>query len=163
MKQYIVNLIILFLPPSRLFALKRILLRWAGHTIGSNVRVMNISVTGVKLIVGDNTFIGEQTMLTGTTGTTIRIGRNCDISSRVNIFSGTHHKGSIEQAAGEGYGEDIVIEDGTWIGFASSIMPGAHIGKGAIVAACSCVKDEVQPGTLVAGIPAKFKKQIFDV
>ena len=129
--------------------------------IGSNVRVMRISVTGTTLEIGDDTFIGDQTMITGATGTVVRIGKNCDISSRVNIFTGTHHIGSIEQAAGEGYGEDIIIEDGVWIGFASSIMPGAHIGKGAIVAACSCVKNDVKSGTMVAGVPAKFKKQVF--
>lgn len=87
--------------------------------------------------------------------------KNCDISGRVNIITGTHQIGTIEEAAGEGYGKDITIEDGVWIGFGSTILPGVTIGKAAIIAAGSVVTHNVAPGTMVAGVPAKFKKQIF--
>jgi len=38
------------------------------------------------------------------------------------------------------------------------ILPGCTIGKGAVVAAGSVVTKDVQPYTVVAGIPAKFLK-----
>ena len=161
MKYYLINLIIFFLPHSRCLSFKTKLLRWAGCSIEENVRVMRIRVAGINLKIGKNTFIGDETILFGTVGTNIKIGKNCDISGRVNIITGTHQIGTIEEAAGEGYGKDITIEDGVWIGFGSTILPGVTIGKAAIIAAGSVVTHNVAPGTMVAGVPAKFKKQIF--
>ena len=161
MKLYIVNLLLSLLPPSRCFSLKRFLLRWAGVNVGRNVRVMRIQVWGVNVEIGDNTFIGNDTFITGASGTTVRIGCNCDISDRVNIFTGTHHLGTIEHAAGEGYGKDIKIGDGVWIGLGASVMPGVNIGNGAVVASCGCVNKDVESGSLVAGVPAVFKKKLF--
>ena len=102
MTHYFINLLLSFLPGSRLFALKRFLLSITGANIGKNVRVMRIRVEGLKLKIGNNTFIGDGTFITGG-NSTITIGENCDISSRVNIVSGTHKIGNIDHAAGDGY------------------------------------------------------------
>ena len=161
MKLFLINLLLQLLPPSRCFGFKRLIMKWAGIQVGENVRVMRIQIWGVGLEIGDNTFIGNDTLITGASDTKVKIGSNCDISDRVNIFTGTHHIGSIEHAAGEGYGEDIIIGDGVWIGLGATIMPGVNIGNGSVVATCSCVKDNVESGSMVAGIPAKFKKYIF--
>jgi len=40
------------------------------------------------------------------------------------------------------------------------ILPGVVIGDGAVIAAGSVVTSNVAPRTLVAGNPAKFKKEI---
>lgn len=162
MKYYIVNLIISFLPISRWFGFKRFLLRFCGAIIRDNVRVMRIRVQGINLIVDSNTFIGDDTLIMGTEGTNVIIGKNCDISSRVNIVTGTHHVGTLQQAAGAGYGEDIIIEDGVWIGFGATILHGVTIGKGSIVASGSVVKSNVPQGVLVAGVPAKIKRNLYD-
>lgn len=162
MKKYIINILIFFLPRSRSFAFKRFLLRWVGYKIDANVRVMRVRVDGVNLRIGENTFIGDDTMICGTTGTTVYIGKNCDISSRVNFVTGTHRLGTIEEVAGEGYGEDIIVEDGVWVGFGAIILPGVKIGKGSIIAAGSVVTRDVASGTMVAGVPAFFKKRIFN-
>ena len=53
----------------------------------------------------------------------------------------------------------MVIEDNVWIGEKASIMPGVHIGKGAIIAANSVVTHDVPAYAVVAGIPAKVIKQ----
>ena len=159
MKYYIVNLIIFFLPSSRFFSLKRFLLKKCGAVIDKNVRVMRIRVQGVKLFIGNNTFIGDETLIMGGDSRVI-IGDNCDISSRVNIITGTHEFGSKEQAAGKGYSEDIVIEDGVWIGFGATILHGVTIGKGAVVAAGSVVTKNVDAYSLYAGVPAVLKKKI---
>jgi maltose O-acetyltransferase len=160
MIHYFVNLLLSFLPGSRLFALKRFLLSITGASIGKNVRVMRIRVEGVKLKIGDNTFIGDGTYITGG-NSVITIGENCDISSRVNIVSGTHKVGSIEHAAGDGYSEDIVIEDGVWLGFGVTILHGVTIGKGSIIAAGSVVTKNIPSGVLAAGVPAKVKKVLY--
>lgn len=54
----------------------------------------------------------------------------------------------------------IRVGNNTWIGFDSCIMPGVTIGDGAIVGAKSVVYDDVAPGTIVAGNPARFIRRI---
>jgi len=43
----------------------------------------------------------------------------------------------LKDVAGIGSGADISIGNGTWIGAASCILPGAQIGEGSVVAAGS--------------------------
>lgn len=160
MIHYLVNFLMFFLPGSRLFPLKRFLLKLTGTQIGNNVRVMRIRVEAVNLFIGDNTFIGDETLISGG-GSKVIIGKNCDISSRVNIVTGSHKLGNIEHAAGEGYSEDIIIEDGVWVGFGATILHGVTIGKGSIIAAGSVVTNNIPSGVLAAGIPAKVKKVLF--
>ncbi len=57
---------------------------------------------------------------------------------------------------------DIVIGNDVWIGRNSVILPGVHIGDGAIVAACSVVSRDVAPYTVVGGNPAAEIKKRFD-
>ena len=51
---------------------------------------------------------------------------------------------------------DLTIGEDVWVGINVTIMPGADIGRGAIVAACSTVTKPVPPYALVAGSPAKI-------
>lgn len=161
MASYFVNLIFFFLPISRCFKIKCFLLKIVGHKIGNNVRLMRIRIQGVNLSIGDNTFIGDDSLIMGAPGSKVTIGKNCDISSRVNIITGTHHIGEFTQAAGKGYGDNVIIGDGVWIGFGALIMPGVTVGNGAIIAAGSVVRENVPEGVLVAGVPAKFKKYLY--
>jgi maltose O-acetyltransferase len=160
MRYYIINIILFFLPSSRFFAFKRWLLSFSGVIIGKNVRVMRIRVDGVRLKIGENTFIGDETFITGG-DSWVTIGKNCDISSRVNIVTGTHKIGNIEHAAGDGYAEDIVIEDGVWVGYGVTILHGVNIGKGSIIAAGSVVTKNIPSGVLAAGVPAKIKRILY--
>ena len=54
--------------------------------------------------------------------------------------------------------KDVTIGENVWIGADVSIMPGATIGEGAVVAACSCVTKDVPPMAVVGGNPAKVIK-----
>ena len=161
MKYFLINILLTFLPSSRFFGFKRNLLRFCGAVIAKDVRVMKIRVLGVRLEVGEDTFIGDETLIMGTENTNVIIGKNCDISSRVSIVTGTHHLGNIERAAGIGYGEDIIIEDGVWIGFGAVILSGVKIGKGAIIAAGSVVTNDIPSAYLAAGVPAICKKSLY--
>ena len=160
MINFIVNFLISIIPSSRFFGLKKVLLSLTGACVGRNVRVMRICVEGVSLRIGDNTFIGDKTLISGGVSE-VKIGKNCDISSHVNIITGTHQIGTIETAAGEGYSENITIEDGVWIGFGATILSGVIIGKGSIIAAGSVVTNNIPSGVLAAGVPATVKKQLF--
>ncbi len=159
MRYYIINLIMKFLPHSRLFAVKRLLLKFAGCIIGSNVRVQQLRLLGTKLEIGENSFIGAETMVSGPVTTKLTIGKNCDISNRVNFVLGTHKVGDTHHRAAEGYGENIVVGDGVWIGFAAMVLPGVKIGNGAIVAAGAVVTKDVPENVMVAGCPSTIKKR----
>lgn len=56
---------------------------------------------------------------------------------------------------------DTVVGNDVWIGLESLIMPGVHIGDGAIVAARSLVTKDVPPFTVVGGAPARVIKKRF--
>jgi acetyltransferase-like isoleucine patch superfamily enzyme len=49
----------------------------------------------------------------------------------------------------------IIIEDWAWIGAGTIVLPGIHIGKGAIVGAGSVVTRSVPAFEIWAGNPAK--------
>jgi acetyltransferase-like isoleucine patch superfamily enzyme len=52
----------------------------------------------------------------------------------------------------------ISIGDNVWIGMNVMVLKGVTIGDGAVIAAGSVVNRDVPPNTLVAGIPARVKK-----
>ena len=57
---------------------------------------------------------------------------------------------------------DTVIGNDVWIGQDATILPGVHIGDGAIIGAKSVVGSNVDPYTIVAGNPAKLIRKRFD-
>lgn len=58
---------------------------------------------------------------------------------------------------------DTVVGPDVWLGFEARVLPGVHIGAGAIVAACAVVSRDVPPYAVVAGNPAQVVKMRFDV
>ena len=60
------------------------------------------------------------------------------------------------------YKGDTVIGNDVWIGQNALILPGVHIGDGAIIGANSVVGSHVEPYTIVAGNPAKTIRKRFD-
>ena len=55
-----------------------------------------------------------------------------------------------------------VIEDDVLVGMGSTILNGAHIGTGSLIAANALVPQgmRVPPGSLVAGMPAKVRREL---
>lgn len=54
----------------------------------------------------------------------------------------------------------VTIKKNAWIGANVTICPGVEIGEGAVVGAGAVVTKDVEPYTVVAGVPAKFIKNI---
>jgi acetyltransferase-like isoleucine patch superfamily enzyme len=106
-----------------------------------------------KVNVGENTWIGPNTLLDGSGGLTI--GSNCSISAGVQIY--THDSVQWAVSGGKAPYEyaAVVIEDNCYIGPNSIISKGTTIGKGSIVGANSFVNRSVEPGSKIAGSPAK--------
>ena len=57
---------------------------------------------------------------------------------------------------------DTIIGNDVWIGYRASIMPGIHIGDGAIIAANSVVTKNVDPYSIVGGNPATEIRKRFN-
>ena len=54
----------------------------------------------------------------------------------------------------------VVIGDRVWIGAGATILPGVTIGENAIVAAGAVVSRDVEPDTIVGGVPARVLRKI---
>ena len=54
----------------------------------------------------------------------------------------------------------VTIKKNAWIGANVTICPGVEIGEGAVIGAGTVVTKDVEPYTVVAGVPAKFIKNI---
>lgn len=57
--------------------------------------------------------------------------------------------------------KDVVIGNDVWIGDAVIILPDVKIGNGAVIGAGSVVTKDIEPYTIVAGVPAVYKKRRF--
>ena len=57
---------------------------------------------------------------------------------------------------------DIVIGSDVWIGYEAVILSGVHIGDGAIIGARAVVTKDVEPYTIVGGVPARPIRRRFD-
>ncbi|MDG4650323.1 CatB-related O-acetyltransferase [Roseibacterium sp. SDUM158017] len=74
------------------------------------------------------------------------------------IFGGD---GVLDRPSMPGPGADTVVGHDVWIGTGASILPGARIGSGTIVAAGAVVTGEVAPYSLVGGNPARVIRPRF--
>ncbi len=57
---------------------------------------------------------------------------------------------------------DIMVGNDVWIGFEALILAGVTIGDGAIIGARAVVTKDVEPYTIVGGVPAKPIRKRFD-
>ena len=59
-------------------------------------------------------------------------------------------------------GRRVSIGHDVWIGHGAVIMPGVSIGNGAVIGANAVVTRDVDPYTVVAGVPARVLRRRFD-
>ena len=88
------------------------------------------------------------------------IGDGVLIASNVQILSIDHNYSNWEYpiVCQKVIKEQVIIEDACWIGVNAVILPGIKIGKGAIIGANAVVTKDVEPFSIVGGVPAKFIK-----
>ena len=162
MIRHLINFVFWVLPPSRFFQFKRFCLKLANIEIGDNVSMCGrgwIYGRG-KLKIGSDTWLSPGVVFHTHLDVPIILGSNCDVGPSVEFITGSHIIGSASRRAGEGVANEIVINDGCWLGAGSRILGGVHIGSGAVIAAGSVVIRDVPANVLVAGVPAVVKKAI---
>ena len=114
-----------------------------------------------------------------------KVGRFCSIANNVRVIIGTHpsknfvsthpcfyskhcqagftfakHNSFDEYKYAEGR-YNVLVGNDVWIGYGAVIMAGITIGDGAIIAAGAVVTKDVEPYSIVGGVPAKVIRSRF--
>lgn len=112
-----------------------------------------------KLIIGDETWIGQQCFFHAAGG--IRIGSRVGIGPGVKILTSSHTEGGREQAIYNAPVEfkPVVIEDDADVGVGAILLPGVTVGQGAQVGAGAVVTADVPAYHVVAGNPARVLRE----
>lgn len=132
-------------------------------TLGDNVYVGHYTILKGyhknEMRIDDNTWIGQMCFLHSAGG--IRIGKSVGIGPGVKILTAVHGEGALSNPVINNQLEfrEVVIEDGCDIGIGAIILPGVHVGKGAMIGAGSVVTKDVEDYTVVAGNPAKLLRE----
>ena len=145
----------LFSRKTRMWGLKRFILKLANVNIASTTKVVGPLILGdaVNLTVGEGTWLGTDFSVYGS-GTCI-IGDKCDIGPDVSVLSGSHDIGGTDRRAAQGKHYTIVIGNGVWIGGRSTLYGDIAVGDSSIIAAGSLVNKNVVLNCIVGGVPAK--------
>lgn len=108
------------------------------------------------LTLGSHIDIGEFCVLRANGG--MRIGDRVLIAAHAVLTT----RGHPEELPrwGKTLDAPIVVEDDVWIGSHATVLPGVTIGRGAIVAAGAVVTRDVEPLTIVAGVPARLLRSL---
>jgi maltose O-acetyltransferase len=80
------------------------------------------------------------------------IGQNVAINDAVTILTASH---GVADPKWRTLREEVTIDDYAWIAQGATLLPGVHIGQGAVVGAAAVVSRDVEPFTVVVGNPAK--------
>lgn len=102
------------------------------------------------LVIGANTRINRDCCLDGRGR--VQIGDNVSISPEVAILTTQHRP---DEPGFPLESRPVVICDHVWIGMRATILPGTTIGRGAVVAAGAVARGDIEPMTIVAGVPAR--------
>lgn len=108
------------------------------------------------------------------------VGKFCSIAAKVRINPGNHPLGRAVlhhftyRSRQFDLGEDddsffnwrrtspVTIGHDVWVGHGAIILPGVNIGTGAAIGAGAVVSKDIQPFSIVAGVPAKEIRNRFE-
>ncbi len=100
--------------------------------------------------IGDNSRINRGCCLD--VRGSLRIGDNVSVSPDVVILTASH---ALDDPGFAVELRPVEIENNVWIGVRATILPGVTLGQGCVVAAGAVVARDVEPLTVVAGVPAR--------
>jgi maltose O-acetyltransferase len=153
------------LPQFAFVRVRTAILRAAGVHIGKRSAVMGgFRVTGnwrrSEVRIGDDVVISGPLHIDG--GAAVTIGDRVNIGHNVVLITATHRIGAPAQRCGPIMEAPITVGDGAWIASCVTILPGVKVGAGSIVAAGAVVVRDVDPNTMVAGVPAVLVRTLAD-
>lgn len=112
---------------------------------------------GKQIFIGKHCHINENVFIQGA-----NIGNFVLIAPNVSILNSTHKYENINEPMiiqGEERNLNPTIEDDVWIGRNVVILPNVKIGKGSIIGAGAVVTKNIEPYSIVGGVPAKLIKK----
>lgn len=150
-----------------------------------NIIYVKPTIKNPNITVGDFTYFGEEDFESHVThhydfnGDKLIIGKFCQIAAGVNfVMNGANHQMNAASTYPfyifEGWDQkapplselplkgDTVIGNDVWIGQNVTVLPGVHIGDGAIIGMNSVVAKDIAPYSVAAGNPAKEIRKRFD-
>lgn len=127
-----------------------------------NLRPAIWRVLGCK--VGRNVHIGHQVRLDFGNAERITVEDDVLIANGVTLLCHIHdmknyHIGMKATNQPVKYG-DIHLGKGSFIGLNVTILPGVHIGEGAVIGSCALVTKDVPAWTIATGVPARVVKEV---
>ena len=140
------------LPSIPFWNIRKSVLKTLGLKIGKQSFVMkdNYIMNINRLHIGNYTHINRGCLIDARGGITIQ--NSVSISHNVSIITGSH---DVQSPIFMGVFKPITIEDYVWIGANATILQGVTVGKGAVISAGAVVTKDVEPYSIVAGVPAK--------
>lgn len=126
-----------------------------GVELGHGVLVRERTVVDRGTKIGTGTIIDGQTVIGE--GSNIQSGVYIPIATRIGrrVFIGPRAVVTNDKYPPSRKIVETVIEDDVVIGANSTIIAGIKIGESAVVAAGAVVTKDVEPGVVVAGVPAR--------
>ncbi len=119
------------------------------------------------VVLGEHASVWMNAVLRGDVHS-IRVGANSNIQD-LSVLHGMLHKWPVVVGDWVTVGHSVtlhgcVVEDRCLIGMGAIILNGARIGAGSIIAAGTVIPEGtiVEPNSLWAGVPGKFRKKIDD-
>ena len=124
--------------------------------IDRGVRILAANAAVVS--IGAGARIGLYSVLNG--GDSITVGDATLVSGFVYLQTSMHaHESTATAIRDQGYVHGpVVVGAGAWLAAHVVVMPGVHIGDGAVVGSNGVVTRDVEAGHVVAGVPAKTIK-----
>lgn len=95
----------------------------------------------------------------------ITLGRNSNIQDNVSVHVDEDHPTVIGANVSVGHNAVVhgcTIGDGTLVGMGAVVLSGAVVGEGCLIAGGALILGgaEIPPGSLVAGVPAKVRREL---
>jgi maltose O-acetyltransferase len=121
-------------------------------TLRSEVAPIDIYVApGATLILGRGVRLHSGDTVSALSR--VEIGDRVQIGPHVTIHDNSFHDLYDRNRIPES--RPVIIEDDVWLASKCSVLPGVRIGRGAVVAAHALVNRDVEPFTVVGGVPAR--------
>jgi len=90
----------------------------------------------------------------------VRSGENLLINTGAIVEHGCRIGSHCHIASGAVLCGDVTLGDAVHIGAGATVIQGIEIGSGAVIAAGAVITENVEPLTLVAGVPGKVKRKL---
>jgi acetyltransferase-like isoleucine patch superfamily enzyme len=134
---------------------------WSSITLDGSVsldRGVILLVTGAetpeKLVIRSGTYVNRNTMFDA--HHRIEIGRHCMIGPQCYLTDANHGIApDLPVCSQPMTTAEVVLGDDVWLGAGVVVLPGVHIGRGAIVGAGSVVTSDLPANVVAAGVPAR--------